>query len=312
MTTLKKIIDVSEWQGRLSNSTWDEIKKNCDGVIMRFGYRGYGTGALRLDAQVLNNLNNCKLREIPYGFYFFTQAMNASEAIEEVELICKNIDITQAELGIWCDSEMSNNGSGRGDTLTREQRTIANAAFIKEVNNRGGHGGLYCGYYWLHDNLQAEVFETTPFWCACYLSSCLYKGDNLYLWQFSSQNAFCISGFNSSLDCSYMYKGFGAVPSAPAKKSITEIAREVWEGKWGNGQDRIQRLTNAGYNYAQVQARVEELKSEYQERYYIVKKGDTLSAIARRYKTTVSDLVRINNIKNPNLIYPGQKIKLTR
>ena len=131
---MKKIIDVSEWQDRLSNSTWDEIKKNCDGVIMRFGYRGYGTGALRLDAQVLNNLNNCKLREIPYGFYFFTQAMNASEAIEEVELICKNIDITQAELGIWCDSEMSNNGSGRGDTLTREQRTIANAAFIKEVN----------------------------------------------------------------------------------------------------------------------------------------------------------------------------------
>lgn len=43
---------------------------------------------------------------------------------------------------------------------------------------------------------------------------------------------------------------------------------------------------------------------------YTVKKGDTLSAIAKKYGTTVNNLVKINNIKNPNLIYPGQKIKI--
>ena len=43
---------------------------------------------------------------------------------------------------------------------------------------------------------------------------------------------------------------------------------------------------------------------------YTVKKGDTLSKIAKDYKTTVSKLVKLNNIKNPNLIYPGQKVKL--
>lgn len=43
---------------------------------------------------------------------------------------------------------------------------------------------------------------------------------------------------------------------------------------------------------------------------YTVKKGDALSGIAKRYGTTVNNLVRINNIKNPNLIYPGQKIKI--
>jgi len=43
---------------------------------------------------------------------------------------------------------------------------------------------------------------------------------------------------------------------------------------------------------------------------YIVKKGDTLTKIAKMYKTTVNDLVKENNIKNPNLIYPGQKIKI--
>jgi LysM repeat protein len=49
-------------------------------------------------------------------------------------------------------------------------------------------------------------------------------------------------------------------------------------------------------------------KEEHQV--YTVKKGDTLSEIAQKYGTTVNELVKLNNIKNPNLIYPGQKIKL--
>ncbi|WP_185830555.1 LysM peptidoglycan-binding domain-containing protein [Siminovitchia terrae] len=43
---------------------------------------------------------------------------------------------------------------------------------------------------------------------------------------------------------------------------------------------------------------------------HTVKKGDTLSAIAKKDKTTVNELVKINGIKNPNLIKVGQKIRL--
>lgn len=50
-----------------------------------------------------------------------------------------------------------------------------------------------------------------------------------------------------------------AVSSSPAKKSVDEIAREVLAGKWGNGQDRKNRLTAAGYDYNTVQARVNAL-----------------------------------------------------
>ncbi len=49
-----------------------------------------------------------------------------------------------------------------------------------------------------------------------------------------------------------------AAPAAPAK-SIDEIAREVIRGVWGNGQDRKNRLTKAGYDYNAVQARVDVL-----------------------------------------------------
>ena len=50
-----------------------------------------------------------------------------------------------------------------------------------------------------------------------------------------------------------------AVTPEPAKKSIDEIAKEVIRGKWGNGAERKQKLTAAGYNYSAVQKRVNEL-----------------------------------------------------
>lgn len=45
--------------------------------------------------------------------------------------------------------------------------------------------------------------------------------------------------------------------------------------------------------------------------YYIVRRGDTLSKIALWYNTTVAELVRLNNIQNPNLIYVDQKLLIT-
>lgn len=48
-----------------------------------------------------------------------------------------------------------------------------------------------------------------------------------------------------------------------------------------------------------------------QNNYYTVQRGDTLSGIARRYGVTVQYLVKLNGIRNPNLIYPGQLIKVS-
>ena len=44
-----------------------------------------------------------------------------------------------------------------------------------------------------------------------------------------------------------------------AKKAVTELAKEVIQGKWGNGSERKQKLTQAGYDYDKVQAKVNKL-----------------------------------------------------
>ena len=45
---------------------------------------------------------------------------------------------------------------------------------------------------------------------------------------------------------------------------------------------------------------------------YMVQKGDSLWKIAKRYRTTVADIVAINDIENPELIYPGQKLLIIK
>lgn len=88
---------------------------------------------------------------------------------------------------------------------------------------------------------------------------------------------------------------------------IEQMARDVIAGKYGNGQERKDKLGNI---YDQVQARVNEIlgKKVSQETIYIVKSGDTLSEIAQKYNTTYQKIAKDNNISNPNLIYPNQKL----
>ena len=108
----------------------------------------------------------------------------------------------------------------------------------------------------------------------------------------------------------------GKTPSTPSKKSNEEIANEVINGNWGNGEERKRRLTEAGYDYATVQGIVNQKLSggnnnSSQGRYYTVVRGDTLWAIAKRYYGNGSEYPRIakaNNIANPDIIHVGQKL----
>lgn len=140
------------------------------------------------------------------------------------------------------------------------------------------------------------------------------------LWQYTSKGR--LQGYGSDLDLNYFYgdgtawdKYAGGSPSTSQStpmnpietKSVDELAQEVIAGKYGNGEDRKKAL---GSRYDEVQAKVNEILEVNQATYYTVVSGDNLTKIANKYGTTVNQLVSWNNIANPNLIYPGQKLRV--
>ena len=105
------------------------------------------------------------------------------------------------------------------------------------------------------------------------------------------------------------FRWVGAVEDKP-KKSISDIAKEVIDGKWGVGADRQARLQRAGYSYRDVQNEVNR-QLRNQPVYYVVKAGDSLGGIAKAHKVSLDSVIKLNpQIKNPNLIYKGQKIRV--
>lgn len=104
----------------------------------------------------------------------------------------------------------------------------------------------------------------------------------------------------------------GAKDEAP-KKSDEEIAQEVIEGKWGNGSERKEKLTKAGYDYEAIQDLVDKKLAGDKKpsaRRYTVKPGDNLWNIALRYLndgTRYTEIKKLNGLAN-DTIYPGQEL----
>lgn len=88
-----------------------------------------------------------------------------------------------------------------------------------------------------------------------------------------------------------------------ASSDARTLANEVWAGKYGDGATRKVVL---GSRYNEVMAIINGGAAQH----YTIRSGDTLSSIASRYGTTVSQLVKWNNIANPNVIYAGRTIRV--
>mgnify|MGYP001026906677 FL=1 len=193
-------IDVSKWNGEID---WDRVRNaGITYAIIRCGYRGSSTGALVEDPYFRQNMQGALSAGLKVGIYFFTQATNEVEAVEEASMalaLCRDYRVTYP---IFIDTEGAG-GNGRADGLDMETRTKVCQAFCRTVEDAGYSGGIYGSRNWFRTRLRMDELENYVIWLAEYREKPVYGG-TYHLWQYtSSGNVDGIEG-RVDLDISYL------------------------------------------------------------------------------------------------------------
>lgn len=295
-------IDISSWQEGL-----DLAKVPCDFAIIKATQGvGYVSGACDPHVQQAIALGK------PFGFYHY---VDGSGATAEADFFIDNC-ANYFGVGLPCiDWESMQNGAWGNTGYLRQlvQRVIDRTGVKPLIYASEGSfpwdvaQALDCGAWVAQYADDAETgYQDAPWNEGAY--ACAIR-------QYSSHGRLAGYSGNLDLDKAYMdadgwakyVKASGAPAPAPARKSDEQLADEVIAGQWGNGDDRRNRLAQAGYDPDAVQAIVNSrLGAPSRGQTYTVQSGDTLSGIAAKFGTSWQRLASDNGIPDPNVIYPGQ------
>lgn len=222
-------IDVSTFQ---PNINWTKVKQSgINSVIIRLGYRGYGNGRLVIDDKFYSYINGAKSAGLDVGVYFFTQALNTTEAKEEARFCVNALSGYSLSLPIYYDIEGIDYDSGRMDTagLTIAQRTANCRAFCDTIKSYGFESGVYANRNWLYNMIDGESLgKSYSIWLAEYGTKALYA--NMYdKWQYTSQAKVSgITGYDgvtlTNVDMSVMYVN----ANSNSKKTVNGIKTDAY------------------------------------------------------------------------------------
>ena len=192
-------IDVSKWNG---NIDWKAVKnEGIEFVIIRCGYRGSSAGALIEDPNFKTNIKGAQAAGLKVGVYFFTQAVNEAEAVEEASMViglCKGYGITYP---VYLDVEGSN---GRGDNISAAQRTANIRAFCGTIQNAGYRPGVYANKTWFTSKINTSQLTSYKIWLAQYAASPSYTASRYDMWQYTSKGK--VAGISGNVDLNISYR----------------------------------------------------------------------------------------------------------
>ncbi|MCQ2549087.1 MAG: Ig-like domain-containing protein [Lachnospiraceae bacterium] len=193
-------IDVSKWNG---NINWSGVKNSgVSYVIIRCGYRGSTTGALIEDPKFRTNIQGAINAGLKVGIYFFTQAVNEVEAVEEASMTIGLIRGYKISYPVFLDVESS---GGRADGLDSGTRTKVVNAFCQTIRNSGYTAGVYANKTWLSSKMNAGALSGYKIWLAQYNTAPTYGG-KYDLWQYSSKGS--VGGISGNVDMNLSYLGY--------------------------------------------------------------------------------------------------------
>lgn len=218
---MRKVIDLSKYN---TVTDWSKVKAAVDGVFLRAGYRGYGSGKIVEDQRFAEYARACKSHGIPFGLYFMSQAITAPEGREEAEFAIEKAKEYGATLPIFIDSE---DGDGtarvvRADGLSKTVRTAVVQAFCEKVQESGYKAGVYASESWFVTNLFYDLLkDKCLIWVAKYgqntgKPSTKVKLSKADMWQYTSKGT--VAGIKGNVDLNECY--------FTDKEEKTEVAPE--------------------------------------------------------------------------------------
>ena len=194
-------IDVSKWNGGID---WKAVKNSgVSYVIIRCGYRGSTTGALIEDPKFRSNIQGAQNAGLKVGVYFFTQAVNEVEAVEEASMVLSLIKGYNISYPVFLDVEASN---GRGDAINADTRTAVCRAFCQTIQNSGYKAGIYANKTWFTSYMNTPSLTGYKIWLAQYAAAPSYTRTKYDMWQYSSKGK--VSGISGNVDMNISYLGY--------------------------------------------------------------------------------------------------------
>lgn len=277
---MMKGIDVSKYQGQID---FNAVKRaGVEFVIIRAGFGSYIS---QKDPYFEQNYARAKAAGLKVGAYWFSYANSPEAAAQEARTCAEAIKGKTFEFPIYYDLENEPVSNYYPFSKGKEHCSKLVTTFCTELEKLGYFAGLYISRSPLQAYISKEVAERFALWVAEYGSKLNYNG-NVGMWQNSSTGR--IVGIIGNVDTDICYIDY---PSIITKGGF-------------NGYTKQQQTAPA--------PKPAEPAKEPEYIIYKIQKGDTLTAIARKYGSTVAKLKEINGIKNANLIYAGATIKIPK
>lgn len=194
--TIRKGIDVSYYQGSID---WEKVKsQGYDFVFIRIGYRGYGTsGVLKLDNLFYQNIQGAQNAGLDVGVYFFAQAINEQEALEEAHFVLDALKGYKLQLPVVYDPEHIRDDSARTDNVSGEQFTKNTIAFCNTIKKAGFEPMIYSNMVWEAFYFDMTKLQDYPIWYADY-ETIPQTPYNFSFWQYSEKGS--VDGIEGIVD----------------------------------------------------------------------------------------------------------------
>lgn len=201
-------IDVSEHNKKID---FQGLKNEIDFVFIRVGYRGYGNRKIVEDKNAKKNIKLCEKAGIPYGVYFYSQAVTEKEARQEADFTLNMIKHFSPKLPIIIDFEYATNSDGAIDgrlynsNLSKKEKTKLVNAFCQRVSEKGYIGGVYASSSVFANDLDIKKLDKNTFiWVADYNDSVTYNIPYT-AWQYSKTGKLKQVG-SKYVDLNYWYE----------------------------------------------------------------------------------------------------------